>query len=97
MSDGLVFNKLDGYYGQEHDSWNPMSGESVFILLRKGISQAEFQKKLDVYPFSFETENPDYKEYLFISSINKMDEGMIDCCNRYLSDWESRFYFVLFL
>ncbi|GHS97329.1 ABC transporter permease [Bacteroidia bacterium] len=72
---GLVFNKSDGYYGKEHDSWNPMREVRVYVLLKKGISQAEFQQKLDAYPFAFEQPNPDYKEYLFISSINKIDES----------------------
>jgi ABC-type antimicrobial peptide transport system permease subunit len=77
FGDGFIFNKLDGYLQRVHNYWEPKLRVPVYILLKDGISQAEFQKDLDAYHFSFEQKDSDEKEYLYISSIIEIEEDVV--------------------
>jgi hypothetical protein len=56
LEDGCLFNVPGGYFGKKHDTWNPRTGLTVFVLLREGVSRKEAQAALDAYPFVYEAE-----------------------------------------
>ena len=72
--EGLVFNQENGFFRQNHETWQPIS-TNVIIMLRKGISKSQFQTVLNAYPFVFDADqNSDFKEQVYISSTNGVSE-----------------------
>ena len=70
---GFIFNKAGGYYQQEQYEWNPRKQWWTCVLLREGVTQEAFQKRLDAQGFQFESDNPDFKDHVEVSRLIEMD------------------------
>jgi ABC-type antimicrobial peptide transport system permease subunit len=70
QGDGFVMNKTDGYYSRTHDTWNPATQGSIFVMLRDGVSVTDMQRQFGVYPFDFVMRpDSDYRDKVFIMKL----------------------------